>query len=222
MSATTARNSSFVLSMRSSRSRSRPELVEQACHSSHRMVNGSASPTPSFEIRKVAITGGAAHDDRPGRRDSSGRDVGGRRHDHLRDQPSRHGVAARLGQRWRARHVDAARPRAWGSRPSLARNSARRPRRPLYDYVANGRSSMQPRWLCATCAQERRKYLCAVAATRTTSPAGTWSTLRRARYERSPSMSIGSRPTVLRSRCCRWSRRWVSEGRLSGESRDRQ
>ena len=44
--------------------------------------------------------GRCSDDDRPGRRDSSGCDVGGRRHDHLRDQPSRHGVAARLGQRW--------------------------------------------------------------------------------------------------------------------------
>ena len=85
-SATTARNCSFVLSMRSSRSRSRPEVVEQACHSSHRMVNGSASsthPSSSRRSRSQAVQ----RDDRPGRRDSSGCDVGGRRHDHLRDQP---------------------------------------------------------------------------------------------------------------------------------------
>ena len=104
--------------------------------------------------------GRCSDDDRPGRRDSSGCDVGGRRHDRLRDQPSRHGVAARLGQRWRARHVDAARPRAWGSRSYLARTSARRPCRPLYDYVANGRSRCSP-GSCARLAHRNAENTCA-------------------------------------------------------------
>ncbi len=94
--------------MRSSPWRSRPELVELGLPFLSPDGQWVGFANTSFEIRKVAITGGAAHDDRQGRRDSAGCDVGGRRHDRLRDQPYRHGVAASLGQRWRARYVDAA------------------------------------------------------------------------------------------------------------------
>ena len=61
MSATTARNYSFVPSMRSSRSRSRPEVVESfpPFFSSDGQWVGFFNSS-SFEIQKVAITGGAA------------------------------------------------------------------------------------------------------------------------------------------------------------------
>ena len=68
------------------------------------------------------------------------RDVGARRHDHLRDQQPGDGAAARVGRRWDAGGADAARPRAGRSRPPLAGNLARRPRRPLHDHVADGRA----------------------------------------------------------------------------------
>ena len=74
---------------------------------------------------------------------------------------------------------------------------------------------MRPRWRCAICAPGRRRCCCAAGATGTTWPAGlprrsgakagTWSTSRRGRCARSPSIRIGWRRTARRCRCCRGS-----------------
>ena len=78
------------------------------------------------------------------RRHCPRRDVGPRRHDHLRDRQPGDGTAARVGRRRDARGADAARPRAGRSRPLLAGTPARRPRRSLHDHIADGRTRDGP------------------------------------------------------------------------------
>ena len=197
MSATTARNCLFVRSMRSNRSRSRAELGAQAAIRLTGWPMGRLRRP--LRIQKVAITGGPRDDDRPGRRHSSAARRGrqttrssSRQPDTGLQRVSAAGAIPEVLTRPDREHGEA--DHLWPEFCPAAAPSSLRLRRKRAD-------SIQPRWLCVTCAQGRRKCWCTVAATHTTSPAGTWSTSRRARCERLPSISIGSRPTVRRSRC---------------------